>query len=96
MSAEEELKRAHEAAQQIVGMFAPLKVGDVLDGPCGYYFAMDEVIGTPVGRKVVEGIGDDWVVVREEGFPALIAWCDPNDLIQWRVTPIPKSTKGKK
>lgn len=58
----------------------PLRPGDVLDGFCGGAFGRDSF-----GRKVVESIGRDWVVVRDEfGFP-LMACGAPDELLQDRV-----------
>lgn len=39
-----------------------LHIGDVLVGYCGGFFGRDSY-----GDKRVEGIGSDWVVVREDG-----------------------------
>lgn len=61
----------------------PLRAGDKLSGFCDGAFGRDSY-----GDKIVEAIGPDWVVVREQagilaGVP-MLAWVEPQCLIRFR------------
>lgn len=60
-----------------------LRVGAVLYGFCEGAFGRDSY-----GKKLVEGVGDDWVVARDldDGIPVL-ARCDPESLLKFRTPP---------
>ena len=58
----------------------PLRVGDILHGYCGGLFGRDSY-----GDKRVEGIGSDWVVVREtDGSKIDFYQGNPEDLTEFR------------
>lgn len=54
----------------------PLRVGDVLYGYCAGHFGRDSY-----GRKRVEAIGVDWVVVREGESTVHLHAGNPEDLL---------------
>lgn len=58
-----------------------LKVGDTIYGFCNGHFGRDSY-----GEKVVEGIGPDWVIVRE-GSHVMSYQGDPQDLCKYRSEP---------
>lgn len=59
-------------------MLRRLRPGDVLFGFCGGHFGRDSY-----GDKVVLDVGVDYVTARERTGPALLAVCDPGDLVQY-------------
>lgn len=57
----------------------PLAVGDKLFSFCGGAFREN------YGEKTVEGIGEDWVVVRNDEGRVEFAATDPDNLIEHRI-----------
>lgn len=60
-----------------------LAVGDRLYGFCRGYFGRDSY-----GDKVVEAIGWDWVLCREDNGNVVVAYGNPDRLAQYRTKPI--------
>lgn len=75
--------RAREVLRELVERagsgVCPLAVGDVLVGFCGGAFGRDSF-----GHKVVEAIGKDWVVAREDSGQAVFCSTGPESLVEYR------------
>jgi len=71
--------RKKDAARMLVEVSgAEPTVGDVLYGFCGGRFGRDSY-----GKKVVEGVGEDWLVVREEdGIPNMATFSSRREMMK--------------
>jgi hypothetical protein len=73
----------HKCCSENVFAKAGIFVGTRLHGFCGGYFGRDSY-----GEKVVEAVGSDWIVVREEdGTPnwayVFDGWPTQEEMLEW-------------